>query len=461
MFKDNVIIIVAGASGDLAKKKTFPALFDLYCHGQLSNNTKIVGYARTKMDDAEYKKRLSSYFKLETDELQKKAEEFKKLCTYVSGQYDQDDGFQELDKHIKQVGDSKANRLFYLALPPSVFGQVAARVRKNSYGDNESRIIIEKPFGHDLESYRELQNEIGPQWSEDEVYRIDHYLGKEMVKGILPLRENGLFNKVWDKDSINNVEIALKEPFGTEGRGGYFDEIGIIRDVMQNHLLQVLSLVAMEPPSSATDPEKIRDEKVKLLESIKPIDMKKVVLGQYDKSNDGSDKPAYLDDDSVPEGSKCCTFAAFELNIDNQRWNGVPFVMFAGKALDEAKVEISVNFKTGEKLNIRVQPEESVTLKITTRSPGLGSGSTEADLELPVRKQFPNAKIPEAYEALILDALNGDHSNFVRDDELDVAWRIFTPLLQHIEKEGSASLELYPYGSKGPHGLKKLLKANL
>ncbi|CAN6675034.1 glucose-6-phosphate 1-dehydrogenase [Trichomonascus vanleenenianus] len=472
-FKDHVVIVVAGASGDLAKKKTFPALFSLFRHGLLPQSVRIVGYARTKMDEAEYHRRLASYFKLEDAGVEQKAAEFKALCTYVSGQYDVPDGFIKLREHIEELEAEpvrqgyKRNRLFYLALPPSVFGPVCTGIRQNVYpgADGEARLIVEKPFGHDLDSFRELQGSIAPQWPEEEVYRIDHYLGKEMVKNVINLRFfNRLFESVWNRDNIALVKIQFKEPFGTEGRGGYFDEFGIIRDVMQNHLLQVLSLVAMEPPKTF-GPEDIRDEKVRLLRAIKPINLDDVVVGQYDRSLDGT-KPAYTDDETVPAGSRCSTYAAISIDIDNERWAGVPFIMTAGKALDEALVDVRIQFKESagfgdypssrDELVLRVQPKEAIYMKLVTKYPGYGSKVAVSDLELPYSKRFPGIRIPEAYEALILDALNEDHSNFVRDDELDVSWRIFTPLLQHVES-ADTKLEKYPYGSQGPAGASGLL----
>lgn len=432
-----------------------------------------MGYARSKLSDEEFLDRLSSYFKLGDDpSIKKKAEEFKQLCSYVQGPYDEDSGYQTLLKHIESLEDPNfsRNRLFYLALPPSVFGNVTSLLKKNCYTGNKghTKVIVEKPFGHDLESSRALQAKIAPMWAEDEVYRIDHYLGKEMVKNILLLRfGNQFFNVSWNKHYIASVQVLFKEPFGTEGRGGYFDEIGIIRDVIQNHLFQVLSLVAMERPVSF-EPEDIRDEKVKVLRAIRPIELKNTLLGQYDKSLDGT-KPAYTDDKTVPPGSKQVTYAALELEIQNERWEGVPFILRAGKALDEAKVEVRIQFKDVAKgifqelprneLVIRIQPREAIYLKMNAKYPGLSAKTVSTELDLTYQRRYSDLNIPEAYEALILDALRGDHSNFVRDDELDVSWKIFTPLLQQIEKESNnITIEKYPYGSRGPASLNAFLE---
>ncbi|KAI1311405.1 glucose-6-phosphate 1-dehydrogenase [Xylaria venustula] len=452
--KDNTVIVVLGASGDLAKKKTFPALFGL--------DIRIVGYARTKMDHEEYLKRVKSYIKTPTKDLEQQLADFTKLCSYVSGQYDQDDSFHQLNKHLEDIekGRSETNRLFYMALPPSVFTVVSQHLKRCCYPPKGiARVIIEKPFGKDLASSRELHKALAPDWKEDELYRIDHYLGKEMVKNILVLRfGNEFFGATWNRHHIDNVQITFKEPFGTEGRGGYFDEFGIIRDVMQNHLLQVLTLLAMERPISFSS-EDIRDEKVRVLRGIPAIEPKNVIIGQYGKSLDGT-KPSYKEDDTVPKDSRCPTFCALVAYIKNERWDGVPFIMKAGKALNEQKTEIRIQFKDvtsgifkdipRNELVMRIQPNESVYIKMNSKLPGLSMQTVVTELDLTYRRRFSDLKIPEAYESLILDALKGDHSNFVRDDELDASWRIFTPLLHYLDDNKEIVPMEYPYGSRGP-----------
>ncbi|KAJ3579589.1 hypothetical protein NPX13_g977 [Xylaria arbuscula] len=460
--KDSTVIIVLGASGDLAKKKTFPALFGLYRNQFLPKDIKIVGYARTKMDHEEYLKRVKSYIKTPTKDLEKQLAEFCELCTYVSGQYDQDESFHQLTKHLEGIenGRPETNRLFYMALPPSVFTSVSQHLKRCCYPKNGIvRVIIEKPFGKDLASSRELGKALAPDWKEEELYRIDHYLGKEMVKNILVLRfGNEFFGATWNRHHIDNVQITFKEPFGTEGRGGYFDEFGIIRDVMQNHLLQVLTLLAMERPISFSS-EDIRDEKVRVLRGIPAIEPKNVIIGQYGKSLDGS-KPSYKEDDTVPKDSRCPTFCALVAYIKNERWDGVPFIMKAGKALNEQKTEIRIQFKDvtsgifkdipRNELVMRIQPNESVYIKMNSKLPGLSMQTVVTELDLTYRRRFSDLKIPEAYESLILDAMKGDHSNFVRDDELDASWRIFTPLLHYLDDNKEIVPMEYPYGSRGP-----------
>lgn len=472
--KSNTVIIVLGASGDLAKKKTYPALFGLFGAGLLPKDIKIVGYARTKMDEAEYHKRITSYIKnADQDEIKEKIDDFKKLCTYIAGGYDDDPSFQNLNTHLEKVEaghefPQEANRLFYLALPPSVFITVTAGLKRNCYSQKGvNRIVVEKPFGKDLESSRELLGAIKQYWTEDETFRIDHYLGKEMVKNVLILRfANTALHAAWDRNSVSNVQITFKEPFGTEGRGGYFDEFGIIRDILQNHLLQVLTVIAMERPVSFSA-EDIRDEKVKVLRAIPPIERKETLLGQYVSANG---KPGYLDDDTVPSNSRCPTFAATTLWINNPRWEGVPFILKAGKALNEAKVEVRIQFRdvtqgifkdiARNELVLRIQPSEAVYLKLNTKMPGLQTRAIPTEMDLTYKRRFADTKIPEAYEALILDALKGDHSNFVRDDELDVAWKIFTPILHWIDgkNEPAPKPEPYPYGSRGPKQLDQFIK---
>ncbi|GMM55164.1 hypothetical protein DAKH74_017800 [Maudiozyma humilis] len=474
-FEKNTVIVVFGASGDLAKKKTFPALFGLFREGYLDPSTKIFGYARSKLTHADLVANIGPFLKKPhpaTDD--PKADAFFNMITYVSGQYDTDDGYLELRNQITAFEDAQQmitpHRLFYLALPPSVFLPVAQQIKKNVYSDDAlTRVIVEKPFGHDLQSARKLQNDLAPLFREDELFRIDHYLGKELVKNLIPLRfGNKFLNSSWNKNSIQNIQISFKEPFGTEGRGGYFDNIGIIRDVMQNHLLQILTLLTMDRPISF-NAEDIRDEKVKVLKSIAPIDTSDVILGQYGKSEDGA-KPAYLDDDTVQKDSKCVTFAALTFHINNERWDGVPIIMRAGKALNAGKVEIRVQYKnipTGmfnhmpnNELVIRVQPDAAVYLKFNAKTPGLADSTSVTDLDLTYANRYKDFWIPEAYEVLIRDALLGDHSNFVRDDELDVSWKLFTPLLNYIEGPDCPAPTIYPYGSRGPTGMAEYLKKN-
>ena len=309
------------------------------------------------MDNEEYLKRVKSYIKVPTNDIELQLEDFCNKCSYISGQYDEDESFVRLRKHLEQLenGRSEQNRVFYMALPPSVFIPVSQHLKKNCYPKNGiARIIVEKPFGKDLGSSRDLQRALEPDWKEEEIFRIDHYLGKEMVKNILILRfGNEFFGATWNRNHIDNVQISFKEPFGTEGRGGYFDEFGIVRDVMQNHLLQVLTLLAMERPHSFSS-EDIRDEKVRVLRGIPAIEPKDVIIGQYGKSLDGN-KPGYKEDDTVPKESRCPTFCAMVAYIKNERWDGVPFILKAGKgiSIDYKPCQLLLNMYSFERAENR------------------------------------------------------------------------------------------------------------
>ncbi|CCH61964.1 hypothetical protein TBLA_0G00130 [Henningerozyma blattae CBS 6284] len=475
-FKENTVIVIFGASGDLAKKKTFPALFGLFREGYLSSTTKIIGYARSKLTDAKLRANIEPHLNITKESLARNpniVNDFFQLVKYVSGPYDTEEGFLQLKEEIDTFKIKRnlnnLNQLFYLALPPDVFLTVAKNIKHLIYDPHGiNRIIVEKPFGKDLESARELQKNLAPLFNERELYRIDHYLGKELVKNILQLRfSNTFLNASWNKENIQSIQISFKEPFGTEGRGGYFDSIGIIRDVMQNHLLQILTLLTMERPISF-DPEAVRDEKVKILKELATINQKDILIGQYGKSTDGTDKPSYLDDETVPKGSKCITYAALTFKIRNERWDGVPIIMRAGKALNEGKVEIRIQYKPvpsgifsdveRNELVIRVQPDAAVYMKFNAKKPGLSNDMQLTDLDLTYSNRFKDFWIPEAYEVLIRDALLGDHSHFVRDDELDVSWGLFTPLLEYLEGPNAPQPEIYPYGSRGPAGLRAYLE---
>uniref|UniRef100_A0A7N1A5E0 Glucose-6-phosphate 1-dehydrogenase n=1 Tax=Kalanchoe fedtschenkoi TaxID=63787 RepID=A0A7N1A5E0_KALFE len=466
-------IVVLGASGDLAKKKTFPALFNLYRRGFLqSNEVHIFGYARTKISDEELRNRIRGYLIKDKDASSAHSEDvskFLQLVKYVCGSYDSDEGFQSLDKEIseyevtKNSTEGSSRRLFYLALPPSVYPSVCRMIKRNCMNKSDlggwTRIVVEKPFGKDLESAEKLSSQIGELFEEPQIYRIDHYLGKELVQNLLVLRfANRFFLPLWNRDNIANIQIVFREDFGTEGRGGYFDEYGIIRDIIQNHLLQVLCLVAMEKPVSLK-PEHIRDEKVKVLQSVLPIRDEEVVLGQY---------IGYRDDPTVPDNSNTPTFATMVLHIHNERWEGVPFILKAGKALNSRKAEIRIQFKDvpgdifkchkqgRNEFVIRLQPSEAMYMKLTVKQPGLDMQTAQSELDLSYKQRYQGVPIPEAYERLILDTIRGDQQHFVRRDELKAAWEIFTPLLHRID-DGEFKPLPYTPGSRGPAEADELL----
>jgi glucose-6-phosphate 1-dehydrogenase len=329
-------------------------------------------------------------------------------------------------------------------------------------------VIVEKPFGRDSESSAELTRGLKEYLTEEQIFRIDHYLGKELVENLSVLRfSNLVFEPLWSRQYIRNVQLIFSEDFGTEGRGGYFDNYGIIRDIMQNHLLQILALFAMETPVSL-DGEDIRNEKVKVLRSMRPLQLEDVVTGQYKSHVKGDTRyPGYTDDNTVPKNSLTPTFAAAALFIDNARWDGVPFLMKAGKALHNRRAEIRVQFRhvpgnlykrnfgtdldqATNELVIRVQPDEAIYLKINNKIPGLGMRLDRSNLNLHYAARY-SGEIPDAYERLLLDAIEGERRLFIRSDELDAAWALFTPLLKELESRKVAP-ERYPYGSRGPVG---------
>lgn len=393
--------------------------------------------------------------------------EFWSLNSYVAGPYDNDTGYHALNKHLNTIDQGKpVNRLFYLALPQSVFQCVTKNIRDHLFAKTGwNRVVIEKPFGHDFDSSEALSKHLASLFTEDQIYRIDHYLGKEMVQNLVTLRfANRIFASTWNRDNISSITITFKEPFGTYGRGGYFDQSGIIRDIMQNHLLQVLCLVAMERPISL-NPEDIRNEKVKVLKSMKPLEFDDIVLGQYigdENAPEGSEaRRGYRDDSTVPKDSITPTFALAVARIHNERWDGVPFFLRCGKALNERKAEVRIQFKdiSGDiflgcckrnELVIRVQPGEAIYLKMMTKTPGMPMDQLEeTELDLSYLARYKDAHLPDAYERLLLDVFYGSQMHFVRTDELSEAWRIFTPLLHRIEREKITPLP-YVFGSRGP-----------
>ncbi|ETW00824.1 glucose-6-phosphate dehydrogenase, variant [Aphanomyces invadans] len=401
--KQSLCIFVIGASGDLAKKKTYPSLFELYVHNFLPTHTIICGYARSHKTDEEFRAFLSPFLKSLVDVDERKKMQFLNMCVYRHGGYDSAENIGAVSTEMLTLEESTGlgvhNRLFYFAIPPNVFvaaGTAIKRAALTTSGWN--RLIVEKPFGHDLGSCNDLCDAMGALYDEDAVYRIDHYLGKEMVQNLLLLRfSNATLEPLWNRRHISSVTITFKEDIGTMGRGGYFDSYGIIRDVMQNHLLQVLSLVAMEPPVRCTGDDHatfVRNEKVKVLRCIEPVVLDDVVLGQY--VGNGTNEPGYLDDKTVPPDSTTPTYCTAVLRVNNARWDGVPFIMKAGKALDERKAEVRIQFREAagatqmfpnmviprNELVLRLQPNEAMYLKTNVKSPGLRTAPISSELDL-------------------------------------------------------------------------------
>ncbi|XP_055342988.1 glucose-6-phosphate 1-dehydrogenase-like [Paramacrobiotus metropolitanus] len=468
-------IVIFGASGDLAKKKIYPTLWALYRDELLPKNTWIIGYARSKLSVEDLQKSFEGNCKLQSGDKQKFGE-FMKSNLYIAGSYDQPDDYRKLHKTLeeKETQFKQGNRAFYLSLPPFVFDTATTHIRHDCWGTRGwNRVVLEKPFGRDLESSRKLADHLKKLYREEEIYRIDHYLGKELVQNLITLRfANRIFSPAWNNQNIAHVQISFKEPIGTQGRGGYFDEYGIIRDIIQNHLMQVFCLAAMEKPVSL-NAEDIRDEKVRVLRRIQPVKLEDAVLGQYvaDPEGKGEAKTGYLDDETVPKGSVTPTYAAVLLKIDNERWEGVPFVLRAGKALNERKAEVRVQFKNpdgdifedGEvkrdELVMRIQPNEAIYLKMMTKTPNSNFGIEETELDLTYSKRYEGLVLAEAYQLLFIEILRGRQMHFVRNDELEETWRIFTPLLHQIEREKIKPTE-YKFGSRGPPEADKLAAKN-
>lgn len=451
-------IIILGASGNLARLKIFPALFALFSQGLLPDNVRFFGYARSRLTQAEFKEQIMRHLTCRyTPEHScgTHIESFLARCFYCDGGYDSPDDFTALGALLRKGG----NRLFYLALPPAVFPAVtkavgAAGLLKNDADKSWIRIVVEKPFGRDRVSSDKLNNALLREFSEEQIYRIDHYLGKEMVQNIMVLRfANQIFKPLWNSKHIKCVKIDWQEDIGIEERGGYFDDYGIIRDVIQNHLLQIITLIAMNEPESLSA-DAVRDRKLEVLRDIEAVSGKDIMLGQYS---------TYTDDPQVPDDSLTPTFANLRLRINSDEWRDVPFIIRAGKGLPRKKSEIRIVFRTpggnifcklndcppANELIIRIQPDEGIHFKIVSKVPGLKMRFQSKELDLSYKSAFADAIIPEAYESLLLDVINGEKALFIRNDELEAAWDIFTPFLHQIEA-GGIKPKPYVFGSEGP-----------
>ncbi len=465
-------VVVIGASGDLALKKIFPALFALYCQNLLPEQFHIVGFARSGMSNDDFRQRVEEKLTCryvpgeKCDELMK---DFLANCTYMSGNYDSAESFRKLHAELEHIEtDASANHVFYMAIPPFLFLDVAhalhgAELVSECSVRGWSRVVIEKPFGSDRASSDALTKSMLQVFSEDQTYRIDHYLGKEVIQNLLVLRfANLIFDPIWNRNHIQNVRISWTENLSLQGRAGYFDQYGIIRDVMQNHLLQMVALVAMEQPVSLHSTY-VRDEKVKALRAIAPLSIDDMVVAQYGSgSSGGRQYTGYLEEEGTPEGSITPTFTAAVLKVNNRRWDGVPFLIRAGKGMSDSKTEIRIRFRgvpgnifaeaakglPQNELVITVQPDAGISFRIVNRVPGLGIRLDETELDLRYSSAFEGV-MPDAYESLILDVIQGDKSLFIRADELEAAWDIFTPALHELEAKHVVP-ETYAFGSQGP-----------
>ena len=479
-------IVIFGASGDLTSRKLIPALYHLYREKQMPANFRVIGFARREKADVAWREELRvalDQFSRTKPVEEQLWNEFAANVFYCQGEFGDTSAYEKLEKQLTGFGDPmlRNNLLFYLATSPSQFAEVAehlhqAKLLNKGEDLGWQRIVVEKPFGHDLASAIQLNNELTKYASERQVFRIDHYLGKETVQNILMFRfSNSIFERLWNRDSVDHVQITVSESLGVGGRGGYYEEAGALRDMVQNHLLQVLSLIAMEPPVSL-DAEPIRDEKVKLLKSIRKLQLedvaKQVVRGQYFAGSvDGQLRPGYRQEQKVQPDSNTETFAAMKLFIDNWRWSGVPFYLRTGKYLPLSASEVRVQFRPTPNvlfatqgsakldpnaLTLRLQPNEGIYLRFNGKVPGSGTGLRPVRMTFSYNSEF-GAYTPEAYERLLLEAMSGDATLFIRRDEVEAAWGIVDAIRKGWEGKPLTNREFYSAGTWGPVAAEDLL----
>lgn len=466
---DNQLLIIFGASGDLTARKLLPALFELHIKNMLPTNFAILGAARTEFTDEEY--RASTEIHLREALKDRAADEaqiqsFLQLVYYVAFDSTQSEEYTRLKAKVRQLQDLKQlgdRVLYYLATPPMMYERIPAFLKDNHMNtadadDGWRRVIVEKPFGTSLATAQHLNKHLAQIFEEKEIYRIDHYLGKETVQNILVLRfSNGIFEPLWNRNYIDSIEISASETLGVEKRGKYYDGAGALRDMIQNHLMQLMAFTAMESPSSF-DPEPIRDEIVKVFRSLHvytPDEMDNMIVrGQYE---------GYRNEPNVSPQSTTETYVAIKMIIENWRWNGVPFYITTGKKLPEKASEIVVNFKNTphqlfigqcsgsscNKLTIRIQPDENISLKFGLKIPGAGFKVRQVGMDFRY-DSLSNVSLPDAYERLLLDAMLGDSTLYARSDALEASWRIIDPILQHWQDEGEKNLFNYEPGENGP-----------
>lgn len=479
-FIDPCILVIFGATGDLTARKLFPAIYNLAREGQLPSQFAVVGFARRDKSHEDFRKEMKdavnkhSRVKPVDESLWKN---FEQQIFYHKSEFHEDEGYQSLEKFLKDLDGrlgTKGNRVFYLSTQPRFFTTICEKLSQNKlvYNKNKeqekwSRVIIEKPFGHDLQSAHDLQNELLQFLSEEQIYRIDHYLGKETVQNLMVFRfANSLFESLWNSRYIDHVQITVAEDIGIGTRGAFFEEAGLLRDIVQNHMMQLLSLVAMEPPVSLAA-NSIRDEKVKVLRALRPFTKEDfqnaIVRGQYDKGYIGGEPvKGYREEDKVDPKSKVETYVALRLYIDNWRWHGVPFYLRGGKRLPKKATEIAIFFKRppgvlfqerGKQhdpniLAIRIQPDEGIALKINCKVPGPASPIQPVKMDFRYGSYFGMSP-PEAYERLILDCMAGDNTLFAREDEVFNSWALLNPVLEEWQKT-DPKFPNYAAGTWGP-----------
>jgi glucose-6-phosphate 1-dehydrogenase len=479
-------IIIFGASGDLTARKLIPAFYHLFKEKQMPAAFRILGFARREKTDeswrAELREALEQFSRTKPPD-DTVWSEFARSLSYCRGDITENEAYRKLQQKLESFGDPalRQNLVFYLATMPSQFGAVVEQIHdagllQRNGAAGWQRIVVEKPFGHDLASAHALNGELTRFAHEQQIFRIDHYLGKETVQNILMFRfSNSIFERLWNRESVDHMQITVSERMGVGQRGGYYEEAGALRDMVQNHLLQVLALVAMEPPVSL-EAECIRDEKVKLLKSIRPLGpgdvAKQVVRGQYFAGVvDGQPQPGYRQETKVRPDSNVETYAALKLFIDNWRWSGVPFYLRTGKCLPLGASEVRIQFRPtphvlfaaacGVKLDpnaltLRLQPNEGIYLRFNGKVPGTSLGVRPVRMHFSYDAEF-GAYTPEAYERLLLEAIAGDATLFIRRDEVETAWQIVDSIRKGWDGKSLTNREFYAAGTWGPIAAEELL----
>ncbi len=476
---ENHLIVIFGASGDLTSRKLIPALARLFTQKLLPGKFAILGLGRTEMDDASFRKSM-------TEALQKyshedgKFDDFISQLYYLSIDYTSVPAYSEIKSRIDELAaefECRENVLFYLATPPKLYELIPSMLAEAGLNKKNYKLIIEKPFGNDLESARKLNANLLNYFNEDQIYRIDHYLGKETVQNIMVTRfSNTIFEPLWNRNYIHHVEITSAESIGVEKRGGYYDSSGALRDMIQNHLMQLVALVAMEPPVMS-DSNSIRNETLKVFQSLRYLSeedvLNNVIRGQYLASTVGTEKySGYREEEGVAENSKTETYLGMKFFIDNWRWSGVPFYIRTGKRLPTRVTELVIHFRNtphhifcnaigqgadSNQLIMRIQPDEGVLMKFGMKVPGAGFTVQNVNMDFHY-SDISSERLPEAYERLLLDSMQNDSTLYSRGDAVEASWKFVDPILKVWEKDHNIPLYGYPSGTWGPEVADKLIE---